>query len=76
MKVEEIRKLARDRGLKPAKLTKRELVRMIQRSEGNFDCFGTATAGVCDQLGCLWREACFKESANNADISDIYSPIE
>ena len=61
MKLEEIRQLARDRGLKPAKLTKRELVKLIQNSEGNFDCFSSAVDGHCDQLACFWREDCFQE---------------
>ena len=62
MKLEEIRNLARERGLKPAKLTKRELVKMIQRAEGNFDCFASAVHGFCDQVACLWHKACMKES--------------
>lgn len=62
MKVEEIRNLARERGLKPAKLTKRELVKLIQRAEGNFDCFASAVHGFCDQVACLWHKACMKES--------------
>ena len=63
MKLDDIRKLARERGLKPAKLNKRELVKMIQRSEGNFDCYASAAHGECDQVVCLWREGCFKDGA-------------
>ena len=59
MKVEEIRTIARERGIKPGKLPKAQLVRRIQLSEGNFDCFATAREGVCDQLQCLWRRDCF-----------------
>lgn len=35
-----------------------ELIRSIQRREGNFECFATAAASVCDQTGCCWRERC------------------
>jgi hypothetical protein len=35
-------------------------VRLLQRSEDNFDCFATAVDGVCDQMSCVWREDCFK----------------
>ena len=60
MKVQEIRTLAKGRGLKPGRLAKTDLVRMLQKEEGNFDCFATAVAGDCDQLGCMWREDCFR----------------
>lgn len=62
MNLQEIRQVALHRGLKPSKRSKRELVRYIQRSEGNFDCFATAINGECDQFTCLWREDCFKVS--------------
>jgi hypothetical protein len=59
MVMQEIRVLARDRGIKAGKLSKVDLVREIQRAEGNFDCFASARDGVCDQIQCLWREDCF-----------------
>ena len=62
MNVQEIRELARTRGLRPRNLNKRELIRSIQREEGNFDCFATAFDGNCDQEDCLWRKDCFSAS--------------
>ncbi len=62
MNLEEIRDLAQKRGLMPGKLNKRELIRFIQRDEGNFDCFATAFDGVCDQQACTWRQDCFREA--------------
>ena len=59
MKIRKIREIARDQGLEPGTAEKAELIRAIQRQEGNFDCFATAYDGVCDQGGCLWREDCF-----------------
>lgn len=59
MKVQQIREIARNKGLQPGKAEKAELIKTIQRQEGNFDCFATAHAGSCDQTGCLWREDCF-----------------
>ena len=38
-----------------------ELIRSIQRAEGNPDCFGKAPDG-CDRLDCAWRPYCLKES--------------
>jgi hypothetical protein len=59
MNSNEVRSHAREIGLKPGKQTKVNLVRAIQRTEGNFDCFATAANGECDQMGCQWRQDCF-----------------
>lgn len=59
MKIEEVRSMAKSQGIHPGKLSKTGLIRMIQTEEGNFDCFGTAYGGVCDQADCLWRNDCF-----------------
>ncbi len=58
MKMDDIRSLARTIGIKPGKLNKTNLVRNIQRLEGNFECFATDKDGTCDQQGCIWREDC------------------
>jgi hypothetical protein len=58
MLMQQIREIAKEQGLKSSRLSKVALVRLIQSSEGNFDCFATATEGVCDQEGCRWREDC------------------
>lgn len=59
MKIDEIRTLAKNIGIKTGKLNKTQLVRSIQLQEGNFDCFGTATTGNCNQQACLWLKDCF-----------------
>ena len=58
----EIREIARQLGIRSTRMEKAELIRAIQRAEGNFDCYGTAVEGECDQEECLWREDCFNES--------------
>lgn len=68
MKMEEIRSIAKSQGISPGKLSKTELIRSIQAEEGNFDCFATAYAGECDQVGCNWREDCF-ETAQRGELS-------
>jgi len=66
MKMDEIRTIARDMGIKPGKLNKTDLVRNIQSSEGNYDCFATVTeASACDQTECLWRGDCFTTAKKN-----------
>ena len=66
MKLEEIRTIAKSRSIQPGKLTKNMLIKSIQLEEGNFDCFGSAYLGVCDQLGCSWRDDCFQVALQGA----------
>lgn len=57
--MKKIREIAKSKGIKiPVTVKKADAIRMIQRAEGNFDCFGKAFGGYCDQEGCLWREDC------------------
>jgi hypothetical protein len=58
MKVNEIKEIARKRGINPAKINKSDLIRAIQQDEGNPVCFTTGHKEECGQLGCLWREDC------------------
>lgn len=65
MKMQEIRKIAKDRGLKAdSRISKINLIRMIQRSEGYNDCFATELVDTCGQLNCLWREDCLSIKKN------------
>lgn len=61
MKMQEIRAKAKALGINSFGKKKAELIREIQRAEGNFDCFGTAQ-GYCDQQDCCFRSLCFSES--------------
>ena len=60
--MKEIREMAQALGIRSTRMEKAELIRAIQRAEGNFDCFGTATEEECDQEECLWRDDCFRDS--------------
>lgn len=62
MKIQAIRNIAKSRSIDPGALSKTELIKSIQSSEGNFDCYATAYAGECDQSGCSWRDDCFDAS--------------
>jgi len=59
MNIQEIKERAKDFGIKTARMSKMKLIRTIQLSEGNFDCFASAENGECDQMKCVWREDCF-----------------
>jgi hypothetical protein len=65
MQLQNIKVIAKEHGLKISGLKKEDLIKQIQVAEGNFDCFATAYAGVCDQMGCLWRDDCMKASTQS-----------
>ncbi len=58
MKMQEIKEIAKQRGVKAGTLKKAELIKSIQRMEGNVDCYGEGKADTCGQDQCLWREDC------------------
>jgi hypothetical protein len=58
MKLQEVKRIAKNMGLDAAKLTKDDLIRTIQVKEGNVPCFGVGKAAECGQAVCLWREDC------------------
>ena len=60
MTLNEVREIAKKKGMKTGKMKKDELIREIQRKEGNFDCFGSALSGECSQNDCMWRSDCLQ----------------
>lgn len=58
MKIQDIREIAKKNGVRVRKLNKIELIRSIQKAEGNSDCFSTPYVRECNQMNCLWREDC------------------
>ncbi len=62
-----LREIAKQRGISPRRYGKAELIRTLQREEGNFDCFAKAYAGYCDQAGCRWREDCLVLSSRRCE---------
>jgi hypothetical protein len=62
MNIKQISTVAKGLGINPGKIKKADLIRVIQRTEGNFDCFATAYKGECDQINCSWRSDCLKSS--------------
>jgi hypothetical protein len=61
MKLEEVKIVAKEMGINPGWMRKSELIRAIQRLEGNDACFGIADPRACGQSSCLWREDCLKK---------------
>lgn len=58
MLVREIRKIAQQKGVGTNKLKKTDMVRAIQKAEGNYQCFQAGAKETCGQYECLWREDC------------------
>jgi hypothetical protein len=57
MKMNDVVKRAKALRIKAIGVKKADLIRKVQKAEGNFDCFGTATE-YCDQVWCCFREDC------------------
>ena len=60
MKIAELRRIARSKGIKSGQKTKVALIRALQRLEGYNDCFATSYVHQCYQMNSLWREDCLK----------------
>lgn len=59
MTLAEVKKMAKNVGVKAGSMKKDQLIHTIQLAEGNFDCFGKAE-GNCDQMSCSFRDDCLK----------------
>ncbi|MGB5308203.1 MAG: hypothetical protein WBM38_02475 [Arenicellales bacterium] len=59
MNMQEVRGMAKELGIKTSRMSKMNLIKAIQLSEGNFSCFASAVGGECDQQECVWRADCF-----------------
>ncbi len=60
MDKDEIKKIARMRGMNPGRLKKVDLIRTMQRDEDNESSFQTGQTDGCDQGQCLWHGDCLK----------------
>ena len=61
MKMSEIAAKAKALNIKSFGMKRDEIIRSVQRAEGNFDCFGSATS-YCDQEDCCFRALCLEGS--------------
>jgi len=59
MTMPQIREKARELGIKPGKIKKTELIRIIQQAEGNTPCYGRAN-GQCPNIDCCFMSDCLK----------------
>ncbi|MFZ5773052.1 MAG: Rho termination factor N-terminal domain-containing protein [Thermodesulfobacteriota bacterium] len=57
MTVTEVRRKAKELGIKAGNMKKADLIRAIQTAEGNSNCFGQASEN-CVQENCCWKKDC------------------
>ncbi len=58
MKIKDIRQKAREMGIPSDDMPHVDVVRSIQRAEGNAACYDTGRAVECGQHHCLWKYIC------------------
>jgi hypothetical protein len=54
----QLKEIAKAKGLIVRNMKPENIIRRIQRIEGNSDCFGTANAELCSRYNCSWRSMC------------------
>jgi len=58
MKVQDIKDIAKKKGVSAGKMNKTDIIRAIQTAEENNACFATSSVQTCGQMNCLWRADC------------------
>lgn len=66
MRIQDVRAVAKQRGINSARMGKADIIRAIQSAEGNFACYSSASDGICDQAGCAWRDDCLAAAGRRA----------
>lgn len=64
MTFNEIKRMAKGMGINTYRMKKTDLVRGIQQSESNIECYGTERVGYCNEHECLWRNDCLSANRN------------
>jgi hypothetical protein len=63
-RLQEVRNMARKLGIDRRNASQTDLIRAIQRAEGNPVCFATSSVQTCGQVNCLWRADCEEPSGS------------
>ncbi|MCK9388452.1 MAG: hypothetical protein M0Q22_08690 [Sulfuritalea sp.] len=81
MDTTELLKLVKLHCIFGSSLTRAVLIRHIQISEGNFDCYAALGSDECGQQECSWREdcrldagCCIQEAASRAGLTSGFQP--
>lgn len=74
MTMQEIKKIARTKGLMFRNAKKITIIRAIQRTEGSNECFGSLRGKECCLENCIWKEdclTCIRESCHEDANSNV-----
>ena len=58
MTIRQLKEIAKTRGLIIRNMKEENIIRILQRAEGNAECFRNAKGEACNQHICLWRSMC------------------
>ncbi len=58
MHINDVRQVAKEKGVNTFGMNKVDIIRLVQRSENTFECFGTDRFEYCNEQGRLWRKDC------------------
>jgi len=64
MRFQEIRGLAKERGIGTYRMKKTDIIKAIQRGEKNIECYGTERVYICQEEACLWKSDCMALNGN------------
>jgi hypothetical protein len=67
MTMQELKKIAKTKGLIFRNAKKITIIRAIQRTEGNNECFASLRGKECRLENCFWREDCLACIRENYD---------
>jgi len=63
MNISEVRERAKQAGVETtARMKKADIIRTIQRMEGNNDCYGSENRMQCQEMECCWRKDCLTKN--------------
>ncbi|OGU00350.1 MAG: SAP domain-containing protein [Geobacteraceae bacterium GWC2_48_7] len=54
----EIKQIATEKGIRVVGVKKVDIVRAIQKKEGNLPCFASGKLSECRETHCTWFSAC------------------
>jgi hypothetical protein len=74
MRMAEVKEKAKQLGIKPGRMRKAELIRAIQKAEGNIPCFQT-DVDACGETGCCWRDDCQGEPGVPNAVKEFVSSL-
>ena len=58
MKINDVRKIAKGMRINTYAMNKNDIIRAVQQSENNVECFATERVEYCNEDKCSWRGDC------------------